>query len=65
MKDSKSPGLLAGLLSLLKRVSVGKYQTVLYHKGASYHSLWIGGVVTLLFALVILIAAVITFVDIF
>ncbi|TNV78571.1 hypothetical protein FGO68_gene9679 [Halteria grandinella] len=65
MKDTKSPGLFAGLISILKRVSVGKYQTVLYHKGSASHSLWIGGVVTMVFALFILIAAVFTFVDIF
>ena len=53
------------IISLLSRISFGKYNHGLYHKGSLQYATWPGGLITLLFAAVFIVYVIVVFVEIF
>lgn len=54
-----------GCSGCLKFISMGKYSSKLYHKGASRHSSVIGGVLTIAFALVFITYSITELISVF
>jgi hypothetical protein len=54
-----------GCSACLKFISMGKYSSKLYHKGASRHSSVIGGVLTIAFALVFIAYSITELISLF